>query len=91
MIPELIDCWVDNIKLTYDNVTRKTSNSPGVTITVPGWQHTEVMEWIDTTYIVQNYDYGAYYTFIVKALLNVGYQRDINLFGAPYDFRKGPS
>ena len=30
MIPEVIDCWVDNVKLKYDNVTHKTSNNDGV-------------------------------------------------------------
>lgn len=77
--------------MTYDPKSRTTSNTPGVEIRVPGWSTTDTMEWIDTTYIVQNYDFGAYYTYIVNALVTKGYQRGKNIFGAPYDFRKGPS
>lgn len=91
MLYGFVDCWVDNIRMTYDPESRTTSNSPGVDIRVPGWSSTDTMEWIDTTYIVQNYDYGAYYTYIVNALVDKGYQRGKHLFGAPYDFRKGPS
>lgn len=36
LVPMVIDCWIDNVKLTYDNVTRKTYNTPGVDIRVPG-------------------------------------------------------
>lgn len=49
------------------------------------------MEWIDTTYIIDNYDFGAYFTHIVDALVQRGYTRKNNIFGAPYDFRRGPS
>lgn len=79
------------MKLTYDNITRSTRNSPGVDIKVPGWGRTETLEWIDTTPVIDNYDYGAYFTFIVESLKQHGYEPDETLFGAPYDFRKGPS
>lgn len=36
LVPLVIDCWIDNIKLIYNNVTRTTSNPPGVDIRVPG-------------------------------------------------------
>lgn len=49
------------------------------------------MEWVDTTPVVDRYDYGSYYNVIVNALVNRGYARSKNIFGAPYDFRKGPS
>lgn len=90
MIPYLIECWVDNMRLTYDNVTRSTRDSPGVDVTVPDWTQTTSMEWIDSTPFISNYDFGAYFTFIVEALVYRGYRRGENLFGAPYDFRKGP-
>lgn len=37
LVPIVIDCWIDNIKLIYDNVTRTTRNSDGVDIRVSGW------------------------------------------------------
>lgn len=39
LVPLVIDCWIDNIKLTYDNVTRTTRNPPGVS-----FLHTEFLD-----------------------------------------------
>lgn len=89
-IPEIIDCWVDNMVLSYDNVTRKTRNAPGVKIRIPGFGDPRVIEYIDPSFI-GDYDDGAYFSALAQALLARGYERQKNLFGAPYDFRKGPS
>lgn len=77
------DCWVDNVKLIYNRVTRKTRNTPGVHTRVLGWGTVESMEWI--------WIFGAYFNHIAEALIERGYIRGENLFGAPYDFRKAPS
>lgn len=79
------------MKLTYDNVTRKTNNTPGVETKLPEWGRTEDLEWVDTTPVIDRYDFGAYYHYIATALINRGYDRGRTLFGAPFDFRKGPS
>lgn len=79
------------MKLTYDNFTRKTKNTPGVDFKPPEWGRIQDMEWVDTTPIVSRYDYGAYFHYISDALINRGYERGLTLFGAPYDFRRGPS
>lgn len=79
------------MKLTYDNGTRKTHNSDGVKIRLPEFGRTEEIEWIDSTPIVDHFDSGAYYYHLAHALTNRGYVRGKNLFGAAYDFRKGPS
>lgn len=81
---------VDKIKLTYSSVTRETSNPRGVDIKLPVWGNTDGIEWIDTSPL-KYIDNGAYFEHITKALTNRGYIREKNLFGAPYDFRKGPS
>lgn len=52
LAPLIIDCWTDNAKLYYDNVTRLTKNSPGVEIRIPRWGDPEVVEWIDPTHVV---------------------------------------
>lgn len=87
MIPGIIDCWIDNVKLYYDNVTRTTHNSPGVELRIPGWGDPFVVEWIDPT----KNSAGSYFKDIAKALYDMGYERNKSLRGAPYDFRKGPS
>lgn len=53
LAPLIIDCWTDNAKLHYDNVTRTTSNAPGVQIRIPGWGNPEVVEWIDPSQAVR--------------------------------------
>ncbi|KAF6215000.1 hypothetical protein GE061_009748 [Apolygus lucorum] len=87
LVPVVIDCWVDNIKLVYDNVTRKTSNQPGVDIRVPGFGDPFPVEWLDPSKLSA----GAYFRDIGNALVSIGYERNVSLRGAPFDFRKGPS
>lgn len=87
MIPGIIHCWVDNIKLFYDEITRTTHNTNGVDIRVPGWGNPEVVEWINPTKL----NAGAYYKDIANLLVKMGYERGKSIRGAPYDFRKAPS
>lgn len=87
LVPLVIDCWIDNVKLNYDNVTRTTTNQPGVSIRVPGWGSPEVVEWLDPTHASA----GSYFKDIGNALVNIGYDRNKSLRGAPYDFRKAPN
>lgn len=86
-IKEQVACWIDNVSLRYDNVTRCTSNAPGVTTRVPGWGNPEMVEWLEPTHA----SVGGYYKDIGNALVAAGYVRNVSLRGAPYDFRKGPS
>jgi lysophospholipase III len=87
LVPIVIDCWVDNMKLYYDNVTRKTSNSPGVQIRIPGFGNSTTVEWIDPSKASP----GNYFATIADTISSFGYERDVSLRGAPYDFRKAPS
>lgn len=87
LVPFVIDCWVDNLKLDYDNVTRTTRDPPGVEIRIPGWGNPEPVEWLDPSHDSA----GAYFNTIGDALVKIGYVRNISLRGAPYDFRRAPS
>lgn len=87
LVPLIIDCWVDNVRLIYNSETRKTENSPGVTTRIPGWGDPESVEWLDPTHASA----GAYFKDIGNALVAGGYQRGLSIRGAPYDFRKAPS
>lgn len=89
LVPLVIQCWIDNVKLNYDNVTRTTSNMPGVTIRIPGFGRSEVVEWLDPSF-TQSLA-GAYFKDVANALVARGYQRNVTIRGAPYDFRKAPS
>lgn len=85
----VIECWIDNVRLTYDNVTRATENTPGVFLRIPGFGQSEVVEWLDPSFTKSLA--GAYFKDIANALVAHGYERNVTIRGAPYDFRKAPS
>jgi lysophospholipase-3 len=87
LVPIVIDCWVDNMKLTYDNITRTTTNNPGVDIRIPDFGNSTSVEWIDPS----KASAGNYFSTIAEGILKFGYERNVSLRGAPYDFRKAPS
>ncbi|KAJ0182152.1 hypothetical protein K1T71_002874 [Dendrolimus kikuchii] len=87
LVPYIIDCWVDNLRLEYDNVTRTTRSPPGVDIRVPGFGNPDPVEWLDPSHSST----GAYFNSIADALVKIGYVRNISIIGAPYDFRKAPN
>ncbi|XP_030240485.1 group XV phospholipase A2 [Drosophila navojoa] len=87
LVIPMVYCWIDNVKLYYDKVTRTTHNTPGVETRIPGWGDPEVVEWIDPT----RNKAGAYFKDIANVLADLGYVRRISIRGAPYDFRRAPN
>lgn len=75
------------MKLVYNSTTRTTSNSPGVEIRVGGFGRIDSVEYIDTSKVTGT----SYFDQIVKELVVLGYERNKNIFGAPYDFRRAPN
>ena len=75
------------MRLYYDNVSRTTSNSPGVQIRVPGFGDTLTVEWLDPSKASP----GAYFNKIADSLALLGLERNFTIRGIPYDFRKAPS
>ncbi|XP_017153542.2 group XV phospholipase A2-like [Drosophila miranda] len=87
LVIPMVYCWIDNIKLYYDKATRTTHNTPGVETRIPGWGNPEVVEWIDPT----RNSAGAYFKDIANVLVGMGYERKLNIRGAPFDFRRAPN
>ncbi|XP_076254816.1 lysosomal phospholipase A and acyltransferase-like isoform X1 [Rhynchophorus ferrugineus] len=87
LVPLVIDCWIDNMRLIYNNVTRKTQNPEGVDIRVPGFGESETVEWLDPSHAAT----GSYFNTIADTFNTLGYLRNISIRGAPYDFRKAPN
>ncbi|CAF1525460.1 unnamed protein product [Adineta steineri] len=85
LLPEVIDCFVDNMRLTYNSTTKKTSNLEGVEIQVPDFGQTSSIEFFDSSGI----GYSSYFAPIIRSLVALGYTRGVDLRGAPYDFRRG--
>eukprot|EP00064_Thunnus_orientalis_P006451 superscaffoldBa00000670_g6469 len=79
-MPIGVDCWIDNIR-----TTRRSSNSPGVQVRVPGFGQTYPIEFLDHNKLA-----GYFYT-MVQHLVNVGYTRNETVRGAPYDWRLTPN
>ncbi|XP_053281991.1 phosphatidylcholine-sterol acyltransferase [Pleuronectes platessa] len=84
-MPIGIDCWIDNIRLVYDRTTRRSSNSPGVQVRVPGFGQTYPIEYLDYNKL------AGYFFSMVQHLVDVGYTRNETIRGAPYDWRLAPN
>lgn len=75
LAPLIIDCWTDNARLHYDNMTRTTSNSPGVEIRIPGWGSPEVVEWIDPSQAVRTFNDDEFVCLLRSCLLAILFQK----------------
>lgn len=85
--PYVIDCFIDNIRLVYDNETKRTYNREGVDIAVHGFGQTDTVEFLDSS----RYSITQYFGAITSALVKkYDYVRGLNVRGAPYDWRKAP-
>ncbi|XP_007905788.1 phosphatidylcholine-sterol acyltransferase [Callorhinchus milii] len=80
-MPIGIDCWIDNVRLVYNQTTRKSTNAPGVETRVPGFGKTFSVEHLD------NIQLTGYLHTLVQSLVNLGYVRDETVRAAPYDWR----
>ncbi|KAM6973052.1 lysosomal phospholipase A and acyltransferase [Aplochiton taeniatus] len=87
LVPVAIDCWIDNIRLIYNQTTHTSDSPPGVVVRVPGFGQTYSLEYLDPS----KHGVGMYFFTIVQALVEWGYTRDDDVRGAPYDWRKAPN
>lgn len=86
--PLVIDCFVDNIKLAYDNKTKLTRNTEGVDVRTKDFGRPETVEYLDTNKL----GVTVYFGKLVDALIaKFGYERGLNIRGAPYDWRRAPN
>lgn len=88
---EVVDCLVDNMKLLYNNVSRVTFNTPGVEIRQPGFGNTSTVEWLDPVHPVFAGKLSYFYYLVEFLEKHLNYTRNVNIRGAPYDFRKAPN
>lgn len=83
-----VNCFVENMQLHYNNVTRKTKNTEGVNVQIPGFGSTESIEILTENRFAPQY---YYYKNLVDALTELGYERNKTIRGAPFDFRLAPN
>ena len=79
LVPEVIDCFVDNMRLLYNSTTKKTSNLEGVEIEIRDFGNTSTVEFIDSS----QFSFSSYFSPIIKNLVAAGFTRGVNLRGAP--------
>jgi len=87
LFPLSRDCWIDNMKLTYNEKEDRMENTEGVFTRIPGFGNTSGIEWLDP-YV---HGPGIYFFPLVDSLTRLlGYERGKTLRSAPYDFRYHP-
>ncbi|XP_029464797.1 group XV phospholipase A2 [Rhinatrema bivittatum] len=87
LLPVIIDCWIDNIRLIYNRTSKTTESPDGVDVRVPGFGKTFSLEFLDPS----KRTVGIYFYTLVQSLIDWGYKRDEDVRGAPYDWRKAPN
>ncbi|XP_044617123.1 lysosomal phospholipase A and acyltransferase isoform X2 [Equus asinus] len=87
LLPVIIDCWIDNIRLVYNRTSRATQFPDGVDVRVPGFGNTFSLEFLDPS----KSSVGSYFHTMVESLVSWGYTRDKDVRGAPYDWRRAPN
>ena len=65
LVPGVVDCWVDNMKLVYDPVTHRSSDNPGVETRIPGFGNTSTVEYLDPS---QRF-FSVYFANLVTQLI----------------------
>lgn len=88
LVEPMVNCFVDNMRLSYNVTTRSTSNADGVSVHVPGFGLTHTVETLTPSRLQPNFDY---FGSLVEHILPIGYSRGLNVKGAPYDFRRAPN
>ncbi|XP_036201937.1 phospholipase A2 group XV isoform X2 [Myotis myotis] len=86
LLPVIIDCWIDNIRLVYNRTSRATQFPDGVDVHVPGFGETFSLEFLDPS----KSSVGSYFHTMVESLVSWGYTRGEDVRGAPYDWRRAP-
>lgn len=79
-------CFVDNFRPLYDTKQNKWVNSPSIEVQPLGFGTLESIDTLFTFAGMKNWSI-TYFRNFTNRLRRYGYQDQVNLFGAPYDFR----
>jgi len=85
-VPNLF-CVYDNIGLEWK--TGSVTNKTGSQVSVSNPWNLASFEFLDSNPLFQP-DSPYFFSFVQSLVSNAGYQRNVNITGAPYDWRLGP-
>lgn len=88
LLPYMIDCLIELFRLEFDPATNTTRNTYGVQVRVKDPDSLSTVEYLTNLHAPS---FGYFAPIIKKLIDDLGYERDVNLRGAPYDFRKAPN
>ncbi|XP_011911494.1 PREDICTED: group XV phospholipase A2 isoform X2 [Cercocebus atys] len=77
LLPVIIDCWIDNIRLVYNKTSRATQFPDGVDVRVPGFGKTFSLEFLDPS--KSSVDENGPYFLALREMIEEMYQ----LYGGP--------
>ena len=76
-----------SLRLAFNETSQRMDNAPGVEVKVPYFGTTKGVSYLDPSL----YHPGEYFAEMVAALENIGFEENISLRAAPFDFRYAPS
>lgn len=88
LLPGVIDCFIDNFSLHWDSKTRTTQNTEGVEIRATNFGALESVDYLNI-YRLPGTDY--FDNIITTLKKRYGYQANVDMVGAAFDFRKAPN
>lgn len=88
LLPYMIDCLIEDFRLEFDPLTNRSHDTDGVQIRVKDPDNISSVEYLNDFHLPS----FAYFANLIHRLTtNLGYKRNVNIRGAPYDFRKAPN
>lgn len=86
-IPPILNCVMQWLKIYYDPKNDEQVSHPNSTIDIIDFGKLTGVTNLDK--FIANYSVIPYYTLMIDYFKNLGYQEDVDLFGAPIDWRMG--
>ena len=87
LIPPIVNCVLQWVKVYYDAENNAQVSHPNSTIDIVDFGKLTGVTNLDK--FIANYSVLPYYTFMIDYFKKFGYQEDVDLFGAPLDWRMG--
>lgn len=89
MLPGEQDCWWHNMDVFYNTTSDSFYNQEGVEVRPMDFGGMKGIDYLDHDDLGNGISATAYYAPLIADLVAAGFKVGQNLFGAPYDWRRG--